>query len=342
MMIYFLFLQVYLYGAHVISWKNDHAEELLFVSGKVHAVLSFIVFLENKPLIDKKSLESFTGFGSPWSCTELYCLDFDAMVPLRSMDFPGIEVASQMKSFLLSLGSLFGNIGSRVALGTGRDLMLTTRIRNIIADGKPLTFTFAYHTCFSVLDIRFILMYVQMLAPLVTDLQKFDSVQLHVDLPVEFREKFGMEKDVFYKLPKWKQNKLKMALDFYFDFEQSRAEQLILRGNSLWEKQVARDSSSKSKRFAVLQVKLTYVIDLLIASTVSASNPFFIQKIEVSIVISREAYSHYHYCHEATQQKPPLKKSGSYGKISPVLNVPPPYIYKGTANLFGLGSFLRN
>ncbi|CAK7349706.1 unnamed protein product [Dovyalis caffra] len=41
-------------------------------------------------------------------------------------------------------------------------------------------------------------------------------------------------------------------------------------------------------------------------------------------------------------QKPPLKKSGSYGKISPILNVPPPYIYKGTANLFGLGSFLRN
>lgn len=44
----------------------------------------------------------------------------------------------------------------------------------------------------------------------------------------------------------------------------------------------------------------------------------------------------------SSPQKPPLKKSGSYGKISPVLNVPPPYIYKGTANLFGLGSFLRN
>ncbi|MBA0690032.1 hypothetical protein Golax_006725 [Gossypium laxum] len=47
-------------------------------------------------------------------------------------------------------------------------------------------------------------------------------------------------------------------------------------------------------------------------------------------------------------QKPPLKKNHgncSYGngvRISPVLNVPPPYISKGTANLFGLGSFLRN
>ncbi|XVF50563.1 hypothetical protein PTKIN_Ptkin04bG0111100 [Pterospermum kingtungense] len=46
-------------------------------------------------------------------------------------------------------------------------------------------------------------------------------------------------------------------------------------------------------------------------------------------------------------QKPPLKKNSgnSYSngvRISPVLNVPPPYISKGTANLFGLGSFLRN
>ncbi|OMP10018.1 hypothetical protein COLO4_04903 [Corchorus olitorius] len=46
-------------------------------------------------------------------------------------------------------------------------------------------------------------------------------------------------------------------------------------------------------------------------------------------------------------QKPPVKRNhgNSYGngvRISPVLNVPPPYISKGTANLFGLGSFLRN
>lgn len=31
------FSQVYLYGAQVTSWKNDHAEELLFVSSKVHS-----------------------------------------------------------------------------------------------------------------------------------------------------------------------------------------------------------------------------------------------------------------------------------------------------------------
>ncbi|KAB5552656.1 hypothetical protein DKX38_009967 [Salix brachista] len=32
---------------------------------------------------------------------------------------------------------------------------------------------------------------------------------------VEFREKFGMAKDAFYKLPKWKQNKLKIALQLF-------------------------------------------------------------------------------------------------------------------------------
>ena len=31
----------------------------------------------------------------------------------------------------------------------------------------------------------------------------------------EFREKFGMTKDAFYKLPKWKQNKHKMALQLF-------------------------------------------------------------------------------------------------------------------------------
>ncbi|OIW09546.1 hypothetical protein TanjilG_30865 [Lupinus angustifolius] len=31
----------------------------------------------------------------------------------------------------------------------------------------------------------------------------------------EFREKFGMSKPAFYKLPKWKQNKLKMSLDLF-------------------------------------------------------------------------------------------------------------------------------
>ncbi|KAJ6414564.1 hypothetical protein OIU84_003542 [Salix udensis] len=30
--------EVYLFGGHVTSWKNEHGEELLFVSNKVHPV----------------------------------------------------------------------------------------------------------------------------------------------------------------------------------------------------------------------------------------------------------------------------------------------------------------
>ncbi|KAF9587059.1 hypothetical protein IFM89_039745 [Coptis chinensis] len=48
----------------------------------------------------------------------------------------------------------------------------------------------------------------------------------------------------------------------------------------------------------------------------------------------------------STPQKPSQKKNyGSYNngvRISPLLNVPPPYISKGTVNLFGLGSLFCN
>lgn len=42
----------------------------------------------------------------------------------------------------------------RVSLSPAGDLMLTSRIRNTNSDGKPFTFAFAYHTYFSVSDIR--------------------------------------------------------------------------------------------------------------------------------------------------------------------------------------------
>ncbi|KAJ6776200.1 COPPER-BINDING PERIPLASMIC PROTEIN [Salix koriyanagi] len=47
-----------------------------------------------------------------------------------------------------------------------------------------------------------------------------------------------------------------------------------------------------------------------------------------------------------TQQKPPLlRKCGSYGngvRMSPVLNITPPYISRGAVNTFGLGSLFCN
>ncbi|EEF35366.1 uncharacterized protein LOC8260379 [Ricinus communis] len=51
------------------------------------------------------------------------------------------------------------------------------------------------------------------------------------------------------------------------------------------------------------------------------------------------------YGYNSGQKHPSLRKCGSYGngvRISPVLNIPPPYISRGTANLFGLGSLFCN
>jgi len=45
----------------------------------------------------------------------------------------------------------------RVALGPSGDLSLTSRIRNTNTDGRPFSYTFAYHTYFSVSDIRYLL-----------------------------------------------------------------------------------------------------------------------------------------------------------------------------------------
>lgn len=53
----------------------------------------------------------------------------------------------------------------------------------------------------------------------------------------EFREKFGMGKDAFYKLPKWKQNKLKMALQlFWVSFIPSLFSKTPCSLNCRWKK----------------------------------------------------------------------------------------------------------
>ncbi|XP_031248228.1 uncharacterized protein LOC116106000 [Pistacia vera] len=67
-----------------------------------------------------------------------------------------------------------------------------------------------------------------------------------------------------------------------------------------------------------------------------------------SKVSSSGSYYSY-YNNSSSTQKPPLKKNcGSYNngnngvRISPVLNIPPPYISNATVNLFGLGSLFCN
>lgn len=143
--------EVYLYGAHVTSWKNDHGEELLFVSSKA-------IFKPPKAIRGGIPI-CFPQFGSHGSLEQhgfarnrFWSIDTDPPpFPTNSKSF--IDLILKPSEEDMQKWPHSYEFRLRVALGTGGDLMLTSRIRNTNADGKPFTFTFAYHTYFSVSDI---------------------------------------------------------------------------------------------------------------------------------------------------------------------------------------------
>ncbi|XP_020102962.1 putative glucose-6-phosphate 1-epimerase [Ananas comosus] len=146
-------VEVKLYGGQVTSWKNDHGEELLFVSSKaifkppkairggipicfpqfgMHGTLEQHGFARNRfwsvdnnppPLPANTSIKTFA----------------DLILKPSEEDF---KIWPHSYEFRL-----------RVALGSGGNLISTSRIRNTNTDGRPFSFTFAYHTYFSVSDI---------------------------------------------------------------------------------------------------------------------------------------------------------------------------------------------
>ncbi|KAL2340301.1 hypothetical protein Fmac_008241 [Flemingia macrophylla] len=145
--------EVYLYGGHVTSWKNDHGEELLFLSSKA-------IFKPPKAIRGGIPI-CFPQFGG------LGTLDQHGFARNRTWtiedDPPPFPTNTLSKAFVdLILKPSEEDMKSwphsfeyrlRVALGPGGDLMLTSRIRNTNSEGKPFSFTFAYHTYFSVSDI---------------------------------------------------------------------------------------------------------------------------------------------------------------------------------------------
>ncbi|KAJ7952019.1 Glucose-6-phosphate 1-epimerase [Quillaja saponaria] len=145
--------EVYLYGGQVTSWKNEHREELLFLSNKA-------IFKPPKAIrggipicfpqfSNHGSLEQH-GFARNRFWTE-------------DLDPPPFATNTTNKAFIdliLKNSEEDSKIWPhryefrlRITLGPGGDLMLTSRIRNTNTDGKSFTFTFAYHTYFSVTDI---------------------------------------------------------------------------------------------------------------------------------------------------------------------------------------------
>ncbi|OEL15918.1 putative glucose-6-phosphate 1-epimerase [Dichanthelium oligosanthes] len=147
-------VEVYLYGGQVTSWKNDNGEELLFLSSKA-------IFKPPKAIRGGIPI-CFPQFGTHGNLEQhgfarnrFWVIDNDP---------PPLPVNSAIKAFVdlilrpseedLKIWPHSFEFRLRVALGPSGDLSLTSRIRNTNTDGRPFSYTFAYHTYFSVSDIR--------------------------------------------------------------------------------------------------------------------------------------------------------------------------------------------
>ncbi|KAL9224112.1 hypothetical protein vseg_000181 [Gypsophila vaccaria] len=141
--------EVYLYGGHVTSWKNDHREELLFLSSKAQfkppkairggIPICFPQFSNHGPL-------EAHGFAR----NKVWSVDTDPP-PLPTNSKAYVDLILKPSEDDLKVWPHSFEFRLRVALGPGGDLMLISRVRN--TDTKPFSFTFAYHTYLSVSDI---------------------------------------------------------------------------------------------------------------------------------------------------------------------------------------------
>ncbi|KAK7329249.1 hypothetical protein VNO77_23401 [Canavalia gladiata] len=145
--------EVYLYGGHMTSWKNDHGEELLFLSSKA-------IFKPPKairggiPICFPQfgSLGTLDGHG--FARNRFWTVDDDPPpFPTNTLSKAFVDLILKPSEEDLKIWPHSFEFRLRIALGPGGDLMLTSRIRNTNSEGKPFSFTFAYHTYFSVSDI---------------------------------------------------------------------------------------------------------------------------------------------------------------------------------------------
>lgn len=146
-------VEVYLYGCQVTSWKNNHGEELLFVSNKA-------IFKPPKAIHGGIPI-CFPQFGSHGNLEQhgfarnrIWSIDKDPPpFPTRSLCKSYVDLILKSSEEDSKIWPHSYEFRIRVTLGPGGDLMLTSRIRNTNAEEKPFSFTFAYHTYFYVSDI---------------------------------------------------------------------------------------------------------------------------------------------------------------------------------------------
>ncbi|KAH6779467.1 Galactose mutarotase-like superfamily protein [Perilla frutescens var. hirtella] len=146
-------VEVYLYGAHVTSWKNEHGEELLFVSSKA-------IFKPPKAIRGGIPIcfPQFSNLGPleahGFARNRFWIIDpSPPPFPVNSSNKTYVDLLLKPTEDDMKIWPHSFEFRLRVTLGPAGDLMLTSRIRNTNSDGKPFTFTFAYHTYFSVSDI---------------------------------------------------------------------------------------------------------------------------------------------------------------------------------------------
>ncbi|CAL5213534.1 unnamed protein product [Lathyrus oleraceus] len=145
--------RVSLHGAQVTSWRNEHGEELLFTSSKTVSSKAPKAIRGGIPIC-------FPQFGNCGSL-ERHGFARNRMWSIDENPPPLPPNDSRGKSFVdLLLKSSEEDVRYwphsfefrlRVCLTTNGDLTLISRIRNI--NGKPFSFSFAYHTYLLVSDI---------------------------------------------------------------------------------------------------------------------------------------------------------------------------------------------
>ncbi|RYR28587.1 hypothetical protein Ahy_B01g052730 isoform B [Arachis hypogaea] len=144
--------RVSLHGAQVTSWRNEHGEELLFTSSKA-------IFKAPKAIRGGIPI-CFPQFGTCGSLelhgfarNRMWFID-DNPPPLPANDSIGksfVDLLLKSSEEDMKCWPHSFEFRLRVSLTTDGDLNLISRVRNI--NGKPFSFSFAYHTYLLVSDI---------------------------------------------------------------------------------------------------------------------------------------------------------------------------------------------